>query len=102
MDSLGIEKPGLVPGNPILVLFEPGNVKLLEPEREPDNSISHGETLLCRLASISSHLTCKDELNKVKHHQNNKKDKGASHIQSTAMMRLPNWRSNMEDYQKNP
>lgn len=65
MDLLGTEKSGLVPGKPILVLFEPGTVKLPEPESEPDSSISHGETLLCRLASISSHLTCRDKSKKV-------------------------------------
>jgi hypothetical protein len=57
---LGTGNSGFAEGNPILVLFEPGAIKLLELEREPDGSISHGETLLC-LASISSHLTCKKE-----------------------------------------
>lgn len=43
-------------GDTILVLFKPDTIKLVEPEREVDGSISHGETLLC-LASTSSHLT---------------------------------------------
>jgi hypothetical protein len=59
-NPLGTGTSGFVEGNPILVLFGPGAIKLLELEREPDGSISHGETLLC-LASTSSHLTCKKE-----------------------------------------
>jgi hypothetical protein len=44
---------------PILVLFKLAAMRLLEAE--PDGSISQGETLLCLDASISSHLTCKNE-----------------------------------------
>jgi len=45
----------------ILFLFKPAAIKLLEFEAEPDGSISHGETLLCLAASMSSHLTCKND-----------------------------------------
>jgi len=55
---LGTGNSSFAEGKPILVLFEPDAIKLLELEREPDGSISHGETLLC-LVSISSHRTCK-------------------------------------------
>ena len=46
---------------PILVHFKPADIKLLEFEAEPDGSISNGETLLRLAASMSSHLTCKND-----------------------------------------
>ena len=46
---------------PILVHFKPADIKLMEFEAEPDGSISNGETLLRLAASMSSHLTCKND-----------------------------------------
>lgn len=54
----GAINSGFPEGNPTLFLLETGESKLLELETEPDGSISQGETLLCLLVSISSHLTC--------------------------------------------
>lgn len=62
MNLLGTGNSSFDEVNPILVLFKLAAIRLLEFEAEPDGSISHGETLLlCLDASISSHLTCKDE-----------------------------------------
>lgn len=55
---LGIGYSAFVEVKPILVLFRPGAMMLVELGMEPEGSISHGETLPCLFASISSHLTC--------------------------------------------
>lgn len=54
---LGTGNSPLAEVNPILVLFRPGAIMLVELETEPDGSISQGETLPCLFESISSHLT---------------------------------------------
>lgn len=56
VDLLGAGNSIFVEVIPIRVLFKPAAIKLLEAE--PNGSISHGETLLCLPASMSSHLTC--------------------------------------------
>jgi hypothetical protein len=55
----GIGNSAFDEGNPDLLLFKPGAIKLLELEiePEPEGSTSQGETLLSLLASLSSHLT---------------------------------------------
>lgn len=63
VDLLGTGDSCFSEGNPIRFLFKLVATKLLELEAELDGSISQGETLLCLVASMSSHLTCKDEKN---------------------------------------
>ena len=56
---LGTGNSACAGDSPILVLFRPGAIMLVELETEPEGSISHGETLPCLFESTSPHLTCR-------------------------------------------